>query len=151
MDACVCVLVLIETRKYEHFSHVSAQEYFVQLLTLHTIDWLRLPLLQGLATSAVAGAEGLVRASRAAVTQCLDSHGPVKRQEILMTFLQDLSTVLSDNLQDDRYAIPVIEFLAFLIDIYDLGDIPDGAVPRFATTPSTFQIQSCPMSANLYL
>ncbi|CAI7615565.1 unnamed protein product [Penicillium crustosum] len=117
-------------KKFEHFSHVSSQEYFAQLLTLQDIDWLRLPLLQGLATSAISGAEGLVRASRSALTQFLNSQPDPRRQEILMVFLQDLSTVLSDNLHDDRFAIPAVEFVAFLIDSY-LSVIPAGSDPSF--------------------
>ncbi|QQK44174.1 Tubulin-specific chaperone D, putative [Penicillium digitatum] len=117
-------------KKFEHFSHVSSQEYFAQLLTLQEVDWLRLPLLQGLATSAISGAEGLVRASRSALTQLLYSKAEPRRQEILMVFLQDLSTVLSDNLQDDRFAIPAVEFVAFLIDSY-IPVIPEGSDPSF--------------------
>lgn len=104
--------------KYEHFSHISSQEYFTQLLTLYTVEWLRQPLLQGLATSAVAGTEGLVRASRAALIEFFNAREPFERQLILLTFLQILCTIMSDNLQNDRYAIPTIEFLAFLIDSY---------------------------------
>lgn len=104
--------------KYEHFSHVSSQEYFAQLLTLYNVEWLRLPLLQGLATSAVAGTEGLVRASRSALIEFFNAREAADRQAVLITFLQVLCTVLSDNLQDDRYAIPTIEFLAFLVDSY---------------------------------
>jgi hypothetical protein len=115
--------------KFEHFSHVSSKEYFLQLLSLQPIDWLRVPLLQGLATSAVAGSEGLVRACRSALAEYLDSFSASHRQEILMIFVKDLSTILSDNLQDDRYAPPTIEFLAFLIDGY-INVIPDGSDPR---------------------
>jgi hypothetical protein len=107
-----------EIRRYEHFSHVSSQEYFDQLLTLYAVQWLRLPLLQGLATSAVAGTEGLVRASRSALIKFINSHGATQRQAVLVDLLQVLSTILSVNTQDDRYAIPAIEFLAFLIDSY---------------------------------
>lgn len=103
-------------RNFEHVSDVSSREYFTQILTTWPEEWLRLPLLQGLATSAVAGAEGLVRSSRAAVIQFLNSHEQEPRQAILITFLQVLSTALSDNLQDDRYAIPIIELMAFFID-----------------------------------
>ncbi|KAJ5817724.1 hypothetical protein N7447_007732 [Penicillium robsamsonii] len=117
-------------RKFEHFSHVSSQEYFAQLLTLQDIDWLRLPLLQGLATSAISGAEGLVRASRSALTQFLNSQAQPRHQEILMVFLQDLSTILDDNLQDDRFAIPAVEFVAFLIDSY-IPVIPEALGPSF--------------------
>ncbi|KAJ5266161.1 hypothetical protein N7524_007179 [Penicillium chrysogenum] len=117
-------------KKFEHFSHVSSQEYFAQILTLQDIDWLRLPLLQGLATSAISGAEGLVRASRSALTQFLNSQAQHRRQKILMVFLQDLSTVLGDNLQDDRFAIPAVEFVAFLIDSY-IPVIPEASDPSF--------------------
>lgn len=113
-------------RKYEHFSHVSLQDYFLQLLELQSVDWLRLPLLQGITTSTVAGAEGLIRATRSAFIQYLKIQGPAKQQETLMTTLKELSTILSENLQDDRYAIPTIEFLAFLINSY-IPSIPGGS------------------------
>jgi hypothetical protein len=96
---------------------------------LQSIDWIRLPLLQGFATSAISGAEGLVRASRSALTQFLNNQLQPQRREILMAFLQDISTVLSDNIQDDRFAIPAVEFVAFLIDSY-IPVIPEGTDPR---------------------
>jgi hypothetical protein len=104
---------------------VSSTEYFLQLLELLSVEWLRLPLLQGIATSAVAGAEGLVRASRSAMVQYINGQKAEKRGETLIGVLRDLSTVLSDNLLDDRYAIPCIEFLAFLVDGYILS-MPEG-------------------------
>ncbi|KAJ5315463.1 hypothetical protein N7476_005770 [Penicillium atrosanguineum] len=104
--------------KYDHFSHVSSQEYFDQLITLYNVQWLRLPLLQGLATSTVAGTEGLIRASRSALIQSINSYGATQRQAVLVEMLQVLSTILTNNVQDDRYAIPTIEFVAFLIDSY---------------------------------
>lgn len=113
-------------RKYEHFSHVSTPEYFLQLLELHAVDWLRLPLLQGLATSAVAGAEGLIRATRLALVHFINGKLPGARQETLLSVLKELSIILSDNLHDDRYAIPTMEFLAFLIDGY-IPSIPEGS------------------------
>lgn len=119
------------SRKFEHFSHVSSQDHFAQLLTLHRVEWLRLPLLQGLATSAISGTEGLVRASRSALTEFLNSQSQFHREEILMSFLSDLSTILSDNLQDDRFAIPAVEFIAFLVDSY-IPVIPEGSDPRSA-------------------
>ena len=79
---------------------------------------LRLPLLQGLATSAVAGAEGLVRSSRAALIRFLNLHGPSSNPNIIVSLLQVLSTGLNENLQDDRYAIPIVELIAFVIDNY---------------------------------
>lgn len=111
--------------KYEHFSNVSSQGYFDQLLTLYSIEWLRQPLLQGLATSATAGAEGLVRSSRSALIQFLNTREPVQRQDVLIKMLQDLSAVLHANFTDDRYAIPIIDFLAFLIDSFVLSSPGD--------------------------
>jgi hypothetical protein len=74
--------------------------------------------LKGLATSAVAGSDGLVRATRSALIQFVNSHGPSERQNVLITILQDLATVLTENLQDDRYALPAVGFISFLIDSY---------------------------------
>ena len=106
------------SRRFEHVSDVSSQEYFFQLLSSWSQEWLRLPLLQGLATSAVAGAEGLVRASRAALIQFFNSQDPHSDPNILVEVLQVLSTALNDNLPEDRYAIPIIELIAFLLDSY---------------------------------
>ncbi|KAJ5654029.1 hypothetical protein N7490_001032 [Penicillium lividum] len=105
-------------KRFEHVSDVSSEEYFFQLLSSWSQEWLRRPILQGLATSAVAGAEGLIRASRAALIQYLNNHNSHSDSNILIEFLQVLSTALSDNLQDDRYAIPIIELIAFLLDSY---------------------------------
>ncbi|KAL4802284.1 tubulin folding cofactor D C terminal-domain-containing protein [Aspergillus unguis] len=105
-------------RRYEHFSQVSTCEYFVQLMDLQTIDWLRRPLLQGLATSVVAGAEGLIRSTRSALIQSVNRHPDEKHAEIGTAIIQDLLLVLKDKLQDDRYAIPILETIAFLLDSY---------------------------------
>ncbi|KAJ5279427.1 hypothetical protein N7478_004799 [Penicillium angulare] len=105
-------------KRFEHISDVSSREYFFQLLASWSQEWIRLPLLKGLATSAVAGAEGLVRSSRAAIIQFFNSHSAQADPNILIEFLQVLSATLSENLPDDRYAIPIIEFMAFLVDSY---------------------------------
>lgn len=75
-------------------------------------------MLQGLATSATAGAEGLTRSSRSALIQFLNAQDPTQREAVLLSIVQDLSAVLTANLSDDRYAIPTIDFLAFLIDSF---------------------------------
>lgn len=106
------------SRRFEHISDVSSQEYFYQLLTSWSQEWLRLPLMKGLATSAVAGADGLVRSSRAALIQFLNSHSPQTEPSVLVELLQVLSTALSNDIQDDRYAIPIIDIMAFLLDGY---------------------------------
>ncbi|KAF5865713.1 hypothetical protein ETB97_002687 [Aspergillus alliaceus] len=116
-------------RQYEHFSHVSLPDYFLQLLDLQAINWLRLPLFQGLATSAVTGAEGLVRSTRSALVQSINKYEVGQRQNIVTSIIKDLMVVLSDNLQEDRYAIPMLDVLAFLLDGY-ISPIPSSSEPR---------------------
>ncbi|OOF97472.1 hypothetical protein ASPCADRAFT_144028 [Aspergillus carbonarius ITEM 5010] len=133
MQAWICLQGYWETaqgfpplaRKYEHFSHVSSVEYLLQLLHLQDIDWLRKPLFQGLATSAVAGSEGLIRSSRSALVRSIQETG---QETAAMAIIKDLMSILSENLQDDRYAIPVLELLAFLLDGF-VCSIPDESVP----------------------
>ncbi|KAF7587023.1 hypothetical protein BBP40_007845 [Aspergillus hancockii] len=111
-------------------SHVSLPDYFLQLLELQAIDWLRLPLFQGLATSAVAGAEGLVRSTRSALVQSFNGYEVEQRQGVVTAIIKDLMVALSDKLQDDRYAIPLLDFLAFLLDGY-IDSIPQSSEPSF--------------------
>ena len=118
------------TRKYDHFSHVSFPDYFLQLLELQAIDWLRLPLFQGLATSTVVGSEGLIRSSRLALVQCINSRDATEQHQFMLMIIRDLSAILGENLQDDRYAIPTMELLAFLIDGY-ISSIPEGSEPMY--------------------
>ncbi|KAF7158423.1 hypothetical protein CNMCM5623_003426 [Aspergillus felis] len=117
-------------KKYDHFSHVSSTEYFLQLLQLQAIDWLRLPLFQGLATSAVAGAEGLIRSTRLALVRSLSRYSGTEEQIKARAILKDLGVILSDNLHDDRYAIPSMEFAAFLLDGY-VSSVPEESEPSF--------------------
>ncbi|PYI15269.1 tubulin-specific chaperone D [Aspergillus violaceofuscus CBS 115571] len=110
--------------QYDHFSHVSTAAYFLQLLSLQQIPWLRIPLFQGLATSAVAGSEGLIRASRAALVKSFlagEEQQQQRQQQYLLALLTDLSSILATNLQDDRYAIPVMEFVGFVLDGFGFG------------------------------
>ncbi|KKK18297.1 hypothetical protein AOCH_005539 [Aspergillus ochraceoroseus] len=111
-------------KHYGHFSEVSSTDYFVQLLELQAVEWLRIPLFQGLATSAVAGAEGLIRSSRAALVQSINKYEAELRPQIVISIIQDLLLALSDKLIDDRYAIPILELLAFLLDGY-VSSVPD--------------------------
>lgn len=90
--------------------------YFLQLLSLcshHlTQDWVRKPLLEGYVTSAGAGSESLLRASRAAFilfTEPLDLATLV----IHSTYLTDL---IRENVTNDRLAVPTLEFVAFLFE-----------------------------------
>ncbi|KAL4919735.1 tubulin folding cofactor D C terminal-domain-containing protein [Aspergillus aurantiobrunneus] len=125
-EAWLCLQIFWETasklppllRRYEHFSQVSSIEYFVQLLELQAIDWLRLPLFQGLATSTVAGAEGLIRSTRSALIRNVNNHPAEQHPRIVTAIIQDLLVILTEKLWDDRYAIPILETSAFLLDSY---------------------------------
>ncbi|KAL5002135.1 tubulin folding cofactor D C terminal-domain-containing protein [Aspergillus recurvatus] len=126
LEAWLCLQIFWETasgfprltRRYEHFSQVSTTEYFVQLLELQAIDWLRLPLFQGIATSAVAGAESLIRSTRSALIQRINNRPAEQHPEVAIAIIHDLLLVLSEKLPDDRYAIPILETTAFLLDGY---------------------------------
>ncbi|KAL2821606.1 tubulin folding cofactor D C terminal-domain-containing protein [Aspergillus granulosus] len=126
LEAWLCLQVFWESacdfppiqRHYKHFSQVSSTDYFLQLLELQAVDWLRLPLLQGLATSAVAGSEGLIRCTRSALVQKINTHVAEQRPEKVISMLQDFHLILNEKLPDDRYAIPIVELSAFLLDGY---------------------------------
>ncbi|KAL4785547.1 tubulin folding cofactor D C terminal-domain-containing protein [Aspergillus varians] len=126
LEAWLCLQIFWESTsdfppllsRYEHFSEVSSTDYFVQLLKLQAIDWLRLPLFQGLATSAVAGAEGLIRSTRAALIRSINDHPVEQHPEIATAIIRDLLLILNETLSDDRYAIPILDTLAFLLDGY---------------------------------
>ncbi|KAL4904876.1 hypothetical protein BDW74DRAFT_178448 [Aspergillus multicolor] len=126
LEAWLCLQIFWESasefpplsRRYEHFSQVCTTEYFVQLLELQAIDWLRLPLFQGLPTSAVAGSEGLIRATRSALIQSINRHPIGQHPEVATAIIHDLLQVLNEKLPDDRYAIPTLETAAFLLDGY---------------------------------
>jgi hypothetical protein len=119
-------------RPYEHFSQVSSPDYFLQLLGLQAVDWLRLPLLQGLATSAVAGSEGLIRSARSALVQNINTLAAEQRSETVTSILQDFQLILNEKLPDDRYAIPILELSAFLLDGY-IASAPGFWDPRLVS------------------
>ena len=104
------------TRKYDHFSEVSSPEYFSQLLTLFQVDWLCPALLKGLVTSISAGNEGLVRSSRFAIVQYINEKDENTRHELQAIIFNKLLEILEDVMDDDRYAIPIVDTLAFLLE-----------------------------------
>ena len=53
---------------------------------------------------------------------------------VVSSIIKDLLVVLNDVLQDDRYAIPILELLAFLLDAY-VPSIPEGLEPRSVLSP----------------
>ena len=73
-------------------------------------------MIQGLVTSASAGTEGLIKASRLALAEYINTKN-VEEQSYLKTLLfQELLVILESNMEDDRYAIPTMEVIGFLLD-----------------------------------
>ena len=97
-------------------SQTSTIQYFLQLLYLCseplTQDWIRKPLLEGYVTSAGAGSESLLGASRAAFTSCTEPLDLAK----IATICADLVDLIRDNISNDRLAVPTLEFVAFLFE-----------------------------------
>jgi hypothetical protein len=85
------------------------------------VPWLRVSLLEGLITSATGGSEGVVRASREAFADHLDSlQVESSTQSAVDHTLLDVCNcylqLLRDNLANDRLLIPALEMLGFLFD-----------------------------------
>jgi hypothetical protein len=83
--------------------------------------------VQGLITSASAGTEGLIRASRSALIDFIEQQGE-RKHKWTVQLIEDLITILNANLTDDRYAIPAMEMSAFLLDSFGTGG---SEIPRY--------------------
>ncbi|PGH36963.1 hypothetical protein GX50_00198 [[Emmonsia] crescens] len=113
------------TRKYEHFSEVSAADYFLQLFDLLQVDWLRHSLSRGMVTSATTGTEVVVRSARFALLQYINNQDEKQRSNICVKLIADWLSILESDNDDDRYAIPAVEMIAFLLDNCFLHSSPD--------------------------
>ena len=91
---------------------VSSVEYYLQVVKLCSIDWVKTSLLEGLVTSIGASSEPILCASRTAVVAHLED---VDNTDLL-TFWQSVSGILRDSTSNERLVIPVLEVLAFLIE-----------------------------------
>ena len=80
------------------------------------VDWLRLSLTKGLVTSFSAGTEVLVRSARSALVEHITTQSQGNQNVSKARLFGDLLSILESNLGDDRYAIPTVETLAFLLD-----------------------------------
>ncbi|KMU78807.1 hypothetical protein CISG_01847 [Coccidioides immitis RMSCC 3703] len=100
---------------YEHLSEVCTVEYFLQLFILLSVDWLRPSLLKGLVTSFSAGTEGVVRASRLALVQFIQEQAGDDSNRLKLNIFNDMMWVLESTMDDDRYAIPAVDTICFLL------------------------------------
>ncbi|PGH14144.1 hypothetical protein AJ79_03262 [Helicocarpus griseus UAMH5409] len=135
-------------RNYGHFSEVSETDYFLQLFSLLQVDWLRHPLSRGMVTSASTGTEGLVRASRFALLQYVNEQNEAQRGNTCVKLIEDWLSVLESDMEDDRYAIPAVEMIAFLLDICFSHSSPDLNINyrKLFITVQKFHFKSANMS-----
>ncbi|QSS55334.1 beta-tubulin cofactor d [Histoplasma capsulatum var. duboisii H88] len=113
------------TKKFEHFSEVSTADYFLQLCDLLQVDWLRHSLSKGMVTSATTGTEVVVRSARFALLQYINSQNDEQKNNICAKLIEDWLSILESDNDDDRYAIPAVEMIAFLLDNCFLHNSPD--------------------------
>ncbi|KAI9765900.1 MAG: hypothetical protein M1840_007041 [Geoglossum simile] len=102
-------------------SQTSSYQYFKQLLSHLSIPPLRLPTLEGYVTSAGLGSESVLRASRLALADHLESLDVLCSNKDpqsygLRDICETLLDILKQNITNDRVAISTLEVLAFLID-----------------------------------
>lgn len=99
----------------------SSKRYFTFLLTMQTPgrlvvgeyhDQWFLDTLEGFVTSADAGSEDLIRASRAALAGYCESGS-----EPLQRVCETLIVVVQRNLKNDRVLVPALEVIAFLFHV----------------------------------
>lgn len=95
---------------------MTSPEYFEQLLELLQVDWLRQAVVQGIVTSTSAGTEGLIRASRLALAEYINKKEDGERTNLKGLLFQEFSMILESDMDDDRYAIPAMEVIGFLLD-----------------------------------
>ncbi|EDN06035.1 conserved hypothetical protein [Histoplasma mississippiense (nom. inval.)] len=113
------------TKKFEHFSEVSTADYFLQLCDLLQVDWLRHSLSKGMVTSATTGTEVVVRSARFALLQYINNQNDEQKKNICAKLIEDWLSILESDNDDDRYAIPAVEMIAFLLDNCFLHNSPD--------------------------
>ncbi|KAI5291509.1 hypothetical protein KEM52_000142 [Ascosphaera acerosa] len=110
-------------RTYEHFSDVTSAEYFSQVWRLSVVPSLRRQVLKGIATSMSLGSETVIRASRYAILESLRAVDDTARAQQASDLLADVVRELYSSMSDDRFAIPLVELTAFLLD--NVNDIAD--------------------------
>ncbi|KAI9679221.1 MAG: hypothetical protein M1817_005240 [Caeruleum heppii] len=98
----------------------SSEGYYKQMLRCLTVNvaWLHLPVLEGFVTSAGAGSETVLQASRRALVDLLHrGRGTDQPLRSLSGLSNALTQILKRHLTNDRVAVPTLEVLAFLFDM----------------------------------
>jgi hypothetical protein len=68
--------------------------------------------------------------------QNVNIHAAEQRPEAVTSILQDFQLILNERLPDDRYAIPILELSAFLLDGY-IASTPGFWDPRLVSWART--------------
>ena len=106
-------------------SAVSTLEYFHHILSRrHAFDCLQQPLLKGYVSSAGAGSESVLIASRTALAWYLEINND-KRSE---SFFRDLERLLRNEQGNERLVLPILETLAYSLDLVDPDAVGDDQV-----------------------
>ena len=99
-------------RPFSDLAHTSSVPYFEVLLCLLSFDWARKPFLEGFVTSAGAGSESLVQATR----EAFDYYMATLFQEDSRTICMTVLDMLMKNASNDRLLLPTMHFLVYLFD-----------------------------------
>ena len=93
-------------------AQTSSGTYFGQLLFLTSLEWARVPFLRGFVTSAGSGSESLAQASRGAFSTYVETLSQPELNLLCNTVVQ----LFTDTYDQDRIAVPTMEFMIFLFD-----------------------------------
>lgn len=86
--------------------------YFEQMLSLYSLGYLRMSLLEGYVSAAGAGSDSLLRSSRVALV----SYAEQLSATDLMKFCDYLGNIIGQNLSNDRILVPALVVVGFLFD-----------------------------------
>ena len=101
-------------------SETSTEPYFLQLLSLCSLPWVVMPLLEGYLTSAGAGSESLLRSSGAALVQYTEGLSA----DSLVVFCECLTSIIQEHINNDRLLVPALNTLGFLFDAGVMQRLP---------------------------
>ncbi|MCJ1383831.1 hypothetical protein MMC17_006945 [Xylographa soralifera] len=96
---------------FSDVGQVSSVAYYLQLMSLSSMQWLRRSLFEGIVTSAGAGSETILLASRAAIVHTMEGI-PLEERA---TLWDCLLSILQSGIQNERLVVPVLEVLGFLL------------------------------------
>ena len=82
------------------------------MLSLVPLEWVRIPLLEGLITSAGAGSESVLRSARAAICKYIMDIDDAKLKDLY----DSLVKILKAKPPKERLLVPVLEVLGFLFE-----------------------------------